>query len=183
MNETPGDHSKIDFTTHVILQSNDARPVEYIVAREVAKMSTLVRDIIEDREKDVVVVPLHDVNSRTLHYVLEYCEYHCLARADPIERPLKSRIEDVVSEWDRRFLFTDLVKDGNEAQHELLVDCVMAAKYLNVRDLLELTCATLASMIRGKTPEQVRELFGIEQGFSAEEADKLREDHRWVEDI
>jgi len=173
----------IDWRTHVVLQSNDAKPIEFKVLREASKMSGLIKDMLEDQsETEQTVIPIPNVNERTLRYVIEYIEHHHSNRADTIEKPLKGKIEDVISEWDKQFLFTDLVKNADEKQHELLIDVIMAANFLNIKDLLDLTCACVASMIKGKTPEQIRALFNIENDFTPEEEEKIREENRWCEE-
>eukprot|EP00995_Heteronema_vittatum_P009212 NODE_450_length_1373_cov_184.994713_g325_i0.p2 GENE.NODE_450_length_1373_cov_184.994713_g325_i0~~NODE_450_length_1373_cov_184.994713_g325_i0.p2 ORF type:complete len:204 (+),score=80.98 NODE_450_length_1373_cov_184.994713_g325_i0:55-612(+) len=178
-----GNYSSVDFKTHLVLQSNDTKPVEFSVSREAAKMSGLIKDMLEDGDQDdQTVIPIPNVTGRTLKYVIQYIEHHHNNKAEPIEKPLKGKIEDVISEWDKKFLFTDLVKGGDEKQHELLIDCIMAANFLNIKDMLDLTCACVASMIKGKQPEQIRTLFNIENDFTPEEEEKIREENRWCEE-
>ncbi len=43
--------------------------------------------------------------------------------------------------------------------------CPQAANYLNIKELLDLTCQTVAQMIKGKTPEEIRKTFGIKVGL------------------
>eukprot|EP00992_Anisonema_acinus_P000507 TRINITY_DN10181_c0_g1_i1.p1 TRINITY_DN10181_c0_g1~~TRINITY_DN10181_c0_g1_i1.p1 ORF type:complete len:186 (+),score=46.12 TRINITY_DN10181_c0_g1_i1:80-637(+) len=178
-----GNYGTVDWKTSIVLQSNDTKPIEYVVAREAAKMSGLIKDMLEDQDQgEETVIPIPNVSGRTLKYVLQYIEHHWNQKAEPIEKPLKGKIEDVISEWDKKFLFTDLVKDGDEKQHELLIDCIMAANFLNIKDMLDLTCACVASMIKGKSPEQIRALFNIENDFTPEEEEKIREENRWCEE-
>eukprot|EP00996_Jenningsia_fusiforme_P004254 NODE_5067_length_722_cov_105.976226_g4704_i0.p1 GENE.NODE_5067_length_722_cov_105.976226_g4704_i0~~NODE_5067_length_722_cov_105.976226_g4704_i0.p1 ORF type:complete len:188 (-),score=43.03 NODE_5067_length_722_cov_105.976226_g4704_i0:97-660(-) len=178
-----GNYANIDFKTHIVLQSNDTKPIEYSVLREAAKMSGLIKDMLEDQDsQEETVIPLPNVNGRTLKFVIQYIEHHYNNKAEPIEKPLKGKVEDVISEFDRLFLYTELIKDGDEKQHELLIDCIMAANFLNIKDMLDLTCAAVASMIKGKTPEQIRALFNIENDFTPEEEEKIREENRWCEE-
>ena len=44
--------------------------------------------------------------------------------------------------------------------------------------LLDLTCATVASMIKGKTPEEIRKTFNIVNDFTPEEEAQVREENR-----
>jgi len=178
-----GNYTGVDFKTHVVLQSNDAKPLEFSILREGAAMSGLIKDMLEDQEgDDQTVIPLPNVNGRTLKYVVQYLMHHYNNKAEPIEKPLKGKVDDVISEWDKAYLYTDLVKGGDEKQHELLIEVIMAANFLNIKDLLDLTCACVASMIKGKTPEQIRSLFNIENDFTPEEEEKIREENRWCEE-
>lgn len=48
---------------------------------------------------------------------------------------------------------------------------------------MDLTCAKVASLIKNKTPEQIREQFNIENDFTPEEEARVREENKWCEDL
>ncbi|RNF08069.1 S-phase kinase-associated protein [Trypanosoma rangeli] len=177
-----GGSNEVDFTKYCVLQSNDQPPEELKILREAAMMSGLLKDMLDDQGDMEPIIPIPNVSGRTLRLVIEYMEHHYQNRAEPIEKPLKSKIDTIISPWDHDFLFTHLVKNHDEKQHEVLIDVIMAANFLNIKDLLDLTCACVASMIRGKTAEQIRALFNIESDFTPEEEEKIREENRWCEE-
>jgi hypothetical protein len=56
-------------------------------------------------------------------------------------QPLRSAtLSDIVPEWDARFV---------EVEQEMLFELILAANYMDIKSLLDLTCAKVASMIKG----------------------------------
>eukprot|EP00889_Picochlorum_renovo_P000950 jgi/Picre1/27980/NNA_000941.t1 len=53
-------------------------------------------------------------------------------------------------------------KDFTRVDQQTLFELILAANYLNIKPLLDLTCMTVANMIKGKTPEEIRKTFNIE---------------------
>ncbi len=62
----------------------------------------------------------------------------------------------VVQEWYATFV---------NVEQEVLFELILAANYMDIKPLLDLTCATVASMIKGKTPEEIRKTFNIVNDF------------------
>merc|ERR1712048_1119795 len=91
-----------------------------------------------------------------------------------IEKPLKSQnMRDVCSEWDANFI---------EVDQETLFELILAANYMDVKALLDLTCAKVASMIKGKTPEEIRTKFNIQNDFTPEEEEAVRAENKRAEE-
>jgi S-phase kinase-associated protein 1 len=64
---------------------------------------------------------------------------------------------------------------------QLSFNCVLqAANYLNIKGLLDLTCQTVADMIKGKTPEEIRKTFNIKNDFTPEEEEEVRRENQWA---
>lgn len=53
-------------------------------------------------------------------------------------------------------------------------DIFEAANYLDVGDLLSAGCKTIAALIKGKSVEELREFFHIENDFTPEEEARVR---------
>mmetsp|Transcript_59662 Transcript_59662/g.169722 ORF Transcript_59662/g.169722 Transcript_59662/m.169722 type:complete len:165 (-) Transcript_59662:118-612(-) len=144
------------------------------VDTEVACMSTLIKNMVDDSGTDEEI-PLPNVKTAILSKVIDYCKYHANDPPAEIQKPLKSTnlIECGVSEWDSEYV---------NIEQEVLFELILAANYLDIKSLLDLTCAKVASMIKGKNTEEIRKQFNIVNDFTPEEEAQVREENRWCED-
>ena len=62
----------------------------------------------------------------------------------------------------------------------MLLFALQAANYLDIKGLLDLTCQTVADMIKGKTPEEIRKTFNIKNDFTPEEEEEVRRENQWA---
>jgi S-phase kinase-associated protein 1 len=63
---------------------------------------------------------------------------------------------------------------------EDLLDLVVAANYLNMGELLDRACEVVADIIKGKSPAEIRAMFGLENAYSPEEEDQIRRHNAWA---
>ena len=106
--------------------------------------------------------------------LLLYKRIYNLRRLFRQGRCLKSaQMAEVVQKWYADFVAVEQV---------LLFELILAANYMDIKPLLDLTCATVASMIKGKTPEEIRKTFNIANDFSPEEEAQVREENKWCEE-
>ena len=84
-----------------------------------------------------------------------------------------ANMAEVVQEWYSNFVAVD---------QEVLFELILAANYMGIKPLLDLTCATVASMIKGKTPEEIRKTFNITNDFTPAEEAQVREENKWCEE-
>jgi S-phase kinase-associated protein 1 len=146
---------------------------KFEVSKKIAISSELVKTMAEG-DKEENEIPLPNVKSSVLKKVIEYMRYHVDNPAREIEKPLKSaNMSEVVSQFDADFVDVD---------QEVLFELILAANYMDVKPLLDLCCAKVASMIKGKTPEAIRKTFNIVNDFTPEEEATIIAENKWAEE-
>lgn len=164
MDDEPS-HKRAKMTRDTVtLRSSDAKGIEVDV--RTACMSETVKKLMEDSVELMGTeggVPLPNVRSEILEKVLQYCEKHAGEAKD-----------DDVEKFDKAFLAG---MDQNT-----LFETISAANFLDIKGLLDLTCKAVADQIKGKTPEQIRTLYGIENDFTPEEEEEIRRENQWAFD-
>ncbi|CAN8292291.1 unnamed protein product [Cochlearia groenlandica] len=124
------------------------------VDKAVALKSKTIKHIIDDGCAGEPI-PLPNVSAPILTKVIEYCKIHT-------EKILESN--DLVA-WDAEFVKVD---------QPTIFALIEAADYLNICDLLDLTCKTVADMMAGKNAEEIRALFNIVNDYTPEEEEEVR---------
>lgn len=162
-------------TMFTFISSDDER---FEVTEAAANMSQTIRHMIEDGCADAGI-PLPNVSATILAKVLEFCNKHAAAAAadssssDAAAGSSSSNAggDKELASFDKAFLDVDT---------DTLYDLLMAANYLEVKELLDLACQKVADMIRGKTPEQIRQTFGMKNDFSQEEQEEIVKENKWA---
>eukprot|EP00588_Corethron_pennatum_P014043 CAMPEP_0194282918 /NCGR_PEP_ID=MMETSP0169-20130528/24249_1 /TAXON_ID=218684 /ORGANISM="Corethron pennatum, Strain L29A3" /LENGTH=169 /DNA_ID=CAMNT_0039028385 /DNA_START=14 /DNA_END=523 /DNA_ORIENTATION=- len=167
-------------TTAVVrLRSSDDQVFEVDAAA--AKISSLVANVLNDGagedNDDDNEIPLPLVRADILRKVVEFCEHY---EADPMEEittPLRSSdMSDLVQEWYAEYI--------DPLKHDLrvLFDLLLAANFMEVGPLLELGCAAVASLMRGRTAEEIRLTFNITNDLTEEETQEIIKKNVWTEE-
>lgn len=143
------------------LMSSDLFVME--VPDVVAFTSQTIKNLTEDTGSQEIV-PLPNVCSRVLSKVIEYSTYHVAA----VEL---SKSVTETSAWDAEYV---------SMEPAALFDVILAANYLDIKGLLDLTCQTVANMLRCKTPDEIREALNLKNDFTPEEEEQLRRETEWA---
>ena len=145
-----------------------------------AKFSELIKTMLDDEQEPDAgdapqEIPLPNVKAAVLAKVVAFLTHHSTVEPmSEIEKPLKSsNMSEVVQAFYSSFV---------SVEQELLFELILAANYMDIKPLLDLTCATVASMIKGKTPEEIRKTFNIVNDFTPEEEAQVREENKWCEE-
>ena len=111
------------------------------------------------------VVPLPNVNAAVLKKIIQWATYHKYDPPAPDDNENKEKRTDDISSWDSEFLNVD---------QGTLFELILAANYLDIKGLLNATCKKVASMIKGKSAEEIRKTFNIKNDFTPSEEEQVR---------
>ncbi|KAG6502227.1 hypothetical protein ZIOFF_042116 [Zingiber officinale] len=185
-------------TKMIKLVSSDGKEIE--VEEEVAIQSKVIEGMLGDFDG---VIPLAPVHSKVLRQILEYCRKHAATNSSPSSSSSSSAFaaaasssassfsaasssdnsfssycisskpvsDPALSAWDKEFVKLD---------PSSLYDLFIAANYLDVKGLVDFIAETVADMIKGKEPEEIRQLLDIDNDFTPEEEEAVRSKHPWV---
>lgn len=144
----------------------------------IAKVSGLIKDVLSD-DGDNDEIPLPAVNADQLNFIMAfYTRYF----AEPFDIPTNK--EDDMDKW---FVLRpgNLVKNGfpdwaeemletvplteetipAHGRYKNLFDLVKACEYMNCSELFHFIWLKFSSMITGKSSEEIRAIFAIENDF------------------
>ena len=103
-----------------------------------------------------------------LKKVVEYLTYYKDKTPKDIPKPMPSAsLNEVIDEWDVNFI--------NSIELDNVFDLINAANYMDISSLLDLSCAKIASLMKGKTAQEIRTMFNIECDLSEEELKEYEE--------
>ncbi|XP_058216321.1 uncharacterized protein LOC131327269 [Rhododendron vialii] len=150
----------------IVLKSSDGETFE--VEETMGLKSQTIKHMIKDNCADNTI-PLPNVNSKILAKVIEYCRKHVEASGSSNANDLgKDAADDeALKKWDKEFVNVD---------QGVLFDLILAAEYLNIKSLQDLTCQTVADMIEGITPEEILNNMSY---FTPEE-EEVRRENAWA---
>ncbi|XP_047975604.1 SKP1-like protein 1 [Salvia hispanica] len=157
----------------ITLRSSDNEVFD--VDEKVALESQTIKYLIEDNCTDNGI-PIPNVTGKILSKVIEYCKRHVEAAAAADIKDEDKLASAAAATEELKAFDTDFVK----VDQATLFDLILAANYLNIKNLLDLTCQTVADMIKGKTPEEIRKTFNIKNDFTPEEEAEVRRENQWA---
>ncbi|XP_021900551.1 SKP1-like protein 13 [Carica papaya] len=155
----------------ITLITGDGKYVE--VEEKVAMEFAIVKSFFEDNSfassTKKFMIPVPNVSAEMLEQIVSYVNGIL---------PLRSKTggEKEIEAYNRAFV--------EQLSLENLKDMMLAANYLDIRDLIDLLCQGVADGIKNKSVEFVRKFFGIENDYTEEEEAELRRQNAWAfEDV
>ena len=154
----------------------------FTVTKNIVKQIGLLKNFLELESKkyindDVIsndIIPLYEVDGSTLNLIIKWCIYHDDEDDDDDDEVYYKINNEEISPWDRNFL--------QNLEMQTIVNLINAANYLNIVRLLNTSCKYIAdSIIIGKSSEEIRHIFKLEDDLSPEEKERIKEEHKWCQ--
>lgn len=159
---------------HITLISNDGE--EFQVSSKIATLSKFIKNILEESDStEDQQIRLPNVNKLTLVKVLEFANHYF---EEPMTELTKPLADPDISKLVQPFYANYILSTNNDV-YLLLI----AANYLDMKPLLDLCCARVASFIKNKSPEEVRANLKITSVFTPEDQAAVRAENPWAESL
>jgi S-phase kinase-associated protein 1 len=119
-----------------------------------AQISGLIKNTI-DADNDASSIPLPSVSGPILAKIVDYMIEKKGTEAPIIEKPLRNKdLSQVTNPYDAKF-----INDIDNESRQQLYDIILAANYMDIKGLLHLGCAKVASLIKGQPLEKIKEIL------------------------
>ena len=149
----------------IVLKSSDGE--SFVVEEAVARQSKIISFLVEELPDQEL--PFTNLTSEILRNVIEYCKKHVVEYGSGDS---SSSSSDDLKKWDVKFV--------GEIDQPTLMDLIMAANYLHIPSLLDVTCQKVADMIAACEDEkEIRSTFNIENDFTEEEVEAIRMENQY----
>merc|ERR1719220_1379210 len=144
-----------DENTKITLISSGEKQLKFEMERSDAKMCRLGQNIL-DGDQEAKEIMVKQVEGPILKLIVEYLEHHKGKEPEEIAKPIRSvKMEKIVGDpWDATFI--------NKQAKKTLFQLILGANYMDCKALLHLGCAKVATMIKGKSPEEIKQILGEE---------------------
>ena len=172
----------VEWSTHVVLvATKDAeRKTMFRLSRPAAKLSQFVSAMVDSMDPDAEqILEIDEAEPDVLAIIVAYMEHHANLDTKPLETPLRAHVRELVSDFDREMLYPRLINPENEKEHENLIRVVHAAHFMGIDLLRQLLCCTIASMVQGKSTEQIRATFHIKNDLTPEQEERIAEEMKY----
>merc|ERR1711964_387728 len=122
-----------------LISCDEENPAKFTISRKAALMCNLVKNIIEG-DKTCKEIEIKKVTGPILNLVVEYLKHHDGKVPAEITKPIRSvKMEKVVFQ------------------------IILGANYMDIKCLLHLGCAKIATLIKGKSPEEIKKILADDE--------------------
>jgi len=138
--------------TLTLISMEETNPQKFTISGKAAEMCKLVRSILEG-DQSATEIPIKKVKGDILELIVEYLKHHNGKVPAEIAKPIRSvKMEKIVEDkWDADFI--------NNMSKKVIFQVILGANYMDVPSLLHLGCAKIATLIKGKSPDEIKQIL------------------------
>jgi len=146
------DEKETDLT---LISMEENEPQKFVLNKKAASMCKLVRSILEG-DASATEIPIKKVKADVLALIVDYLKHHNGNVPAEIAKPIRSvKMEKIVEDkWDADFI--------NNMSKKVIFQLILGANYMDVPSLLHLGCAKVATLIKGKSPDEIKQILSDE---------------------
>ncbi|KAG8785112.1 hypothetical protein FRC16_002011 [Serendipita sp. 398] len=137
--------------------------------------SALLKQRMQEAQEKGEDIQVPEASAEVCQKVTEYCKHHRETTPTParVISSIKGGSTFEFAKWDEEFMAS--------LDQEVLLELIVVAQTWGIQPLLDLGCKTVATMLKGKNPQQIREMFEIENDFTPEEEAAIKKEHEWTD--
>lgn len=135
--------------TFVLVSSNG---IKEEIDEKSALRSGLIRDLLADYSNEEISLP--EISGDVLKMIVKYLKHYRDHEPQVIPKPHPlNDLKEVTDEWDVDYI--------NSVGWDVVEDIIIGANYMNIKPLMDLACAKIASLMKRKTAEEIRIMFNM----------------------
>ena len=145
-------------------------PPDYYIDKTEEELNEIHKQHQKDQEK---------ILSLIVEHIMYYHKYPDQVPKYPDDENVKDDDNinddiDNITEWDKEFL--------GKLDKVTRAQLISVANYLNYKHLLKSCGKYIASLIRGKSVEEMRQILGIVNDFTEEEEERIKQENEWMKE-
>merc|ERR1712130_596698 len=145
------------------LKSGGQNPKSFEITKKGAELSKFVTTILEG-DADATSIEIRQVPPETLQHVIDYLKHHQGKEPDPLPCPVRSiHMAQIVSDkWDATWI--------DAFDKKTIFEIILAANYMDIKSLLHLGCAKIATLIKQLDQKEINRIIEEEEKYRREHA-------------
>jgi S-phase kinase-associated protein 1 len=149
------------------LKSSDNKIYE--IDKKSAKLSNLIDTVLKG-DSDASEIEIHKVESTILEMIVEYLKHHAGKSPDELQCPVRSvdMKQICTDQWDAEFI--------DKHDKKTVFEIILAANYMDIKSLLHLGCAKIATEIKKLDQKEIQRIIEEEEKWRKEHGQDLLQD-------
>jgi len=145
------------------LKSGGQQPKSFEINKTDAELSKFVTTILEG-DAQATSIEIRQVPPETLEHVVAYLKHHKGKEPDPLPCPVRSiHMAQIVSDkWDATWI--------DAFDKKTIFEIILAANYMDIKSLLHLGCAKIATLIKQLDQKEINRIIEEEEKYRREHA-------------